>query len=169
MNPVKLDAIDVAIIDLLQQDGRVPASEIACQVEGATERMVRYRIERLRQKGVINITAVVDPRSIGYSVVADVMVEVEAGAIPNVVRRIAELDRVTYASAATGERDVSLQCVARSLDELHTFLLNVLQQIPGVRRTHTFTVPHPAKYIFNWKVPREVCCPEEQEEGGEDK
>lgn len=166
MNPAKLDAIDAAIIDLLQQDGRMPASEIACQVEGATERMVRYRIERLRQKGVINITAVVDPRAIGYSVAADVMIEVESGAIPDVVRRVVELDCVTYASAVTGERDVSIQCVARSLDELHTFVFNVLQKIPGIRRTHTFTVPHPAKYIYNWKVPREVYCPEEQEEGG---
>jgi len=156
MDQIKVDAIDAAIIDLLQQDGRMSAVDIASQVEGLTPRMARYRIKRLVQEGVISITAVVHPRSLGYNVMADVLIEAEPGMIPDIVRHLAGLDLVTYASASTGDRDISIQVVARSVDELYEFVLNEARKIPHVRRTHTYLLPLALKFTYNWKLPREV-------------
>ncbi len=47
------DDIDRKIVDLLMKDGRLPAAEIARQIGGITERIVRYRIERMVAEGVI--------------------------------------------------------------------------------------------------------------------
>jgi Lrp/AsnC family transcriptional regulator for asnA, asnC and gidA len=156
MSQIKIDATDAAIIDLLQQDSRMSAVDIASRVEGLTPRMVRYRIKRLLREGVISVTAVVHPKPLGYTVMADVLIEAEAGMIVDIVQHLAKLDRVSYASAATGDRDISIQIVARSADELYEFVLNEIQEIPGVRRTRTYLLPLALKFTYNWKVPREV-------------
>lgn len=164
MGQIKIDAIDAAVIDLLQQDGRMSAVDIASRVEGLTSRMVRYRIERLVREGVVSIIAVVHPKPLGYTVMADVLIEAEPGLIPDIVQNLAELDRVSYASASTGNRDISIQVVARSVDELYEFVLNEVQRIPGVRRTQTYLLPLALKFTYNWKVPREIYCKTDNEE-----
>ena len=158
MGHIKIDAIDAAIIDLLQQDGRLSAVEIARRLDGVSPRVVRYRIERLLRAGVISITAVVHPKPLGYNVMADVLIEAEPGSIPDIVQCLAEMDRVTYASASTGNRDISIQVVAKSVDELYDFVLNEVQKIPGIRRTQIYLLPLALKFTYNWKVPREVYC-----------
>ena len=158
MGQIKIDAIDAAIIDLLQQDGRMSAVDIASQVEGLTPRVARYRIERLLRAGVILITAVVHPKPLGYTVMADVLIEAEPGSIPDIVQCLAEMDLVTYASASTGDRDISIQVVAETVEELYEFVLNEVQGIPSIRRTCTYLLPLALKFTYNWKVPKEVYC-----------
>ncbi|MDH4187078.1 MAG: Lrp/AsnC family transcriptional regulator [Nitrospira sp.] len=156
MGQIKIDAIDAAIIDLLQQDGRMSAVDIASRVEGLTPRMARYRIKRLLQESVISITAVIHPKPLGYNVMADVLIEAEPGTILDIVHHLAALDCVTYAGASTGDRDISIQVVARSVDELYGFILNEVQKIPGVRRTRTSLLPLALKFTYNWKLPRGI-------------
>ena len=55
-----LDELDYDIIQSLHKNARVSASEIARQTD-ANERTVRKRIERLLEKGVIRLTAIIDP------------------------------------------------------------------------------------------------------------
>jgi Lrp/AsnC family transcriptional regulator for asnA, asnC and gidA len=155
VNPIKLDAIDAAIIDLLQQDARMSASDIARRVPGATPRIVRYRTERLLQEGIISFTTVVHPKPLGYTVMADVLIEAEPGTLLDIVHHLATADRVTYASAAMGDRDISIQVVARSVDELYEFVLNYVQKVPGIRQTRTYLLPFAVKFTYNWKLPRE--------------
>jgi len=71
---------------------------------------------------------------------------------------------VTYASASTGDRDISIQVVARSVDELYEFVLNEVQGIPGVRRTQTYLLPLALKFTYNWKVPKVVYCQTDDED-----
>jgi Lrp/AsnC family transcriptional regulator for asnA, asnC and gidA len=157
VSPIRLDAIDAAIVDLLQQDARMSATDIASRVEGATPRMVRYRTERLLQEGIISFTTVVHPKPLGYSVMADILIEAEPGRIHDIVHHLASLDRVTYASAATGDRDISIQVVARSVDELYDFVINQVQSVPGIRQTRTYLLPFAVKFGYHWKLPRECC------------
>jgi Lrp/AsnC family transcriptional regulator for asnA, asnC and gidA len=166
MDSLKLDAIDAAIVDLLQQDARMSATEIASQVDGATPRVVRYRVQRLLDKGILSLTAVVHPRPLGYSVMADIFIEAEPGRVREIVEHLAGLDLVSYASASTGEADISIQVVARSVDELYSFVLNVVRRVPGVRQTRTYLLPLTLKFSYNWKLPKETYYPLHQE--GED-
>jgi hypothetical protein len=63
---------------------------------------------------------------------------------------------VTYASAGTGDMDISIQVVARSVDELYDFVLNVVQQTPGIRQTRTYVLPLSLKFTYDWAIPEEV-------------
>jgi Lrp/AsnC family transcriptional regulator, regulator for asnA, asnC and gidA len=77
----KIDKTDLKIINLLMDDGRMHAAEIARQIGNISERAVRYRIERMIENDVMRISAVVNPKAVGMSVVADVWLECDADSI----------------------------------------------------------------------------------------
>jgi Lrp/AsnC family transcriptional regulator for asnA, asnC and gidA len=137
----EIDTTDRKIVDLLMEDGRLPSAEIARRIGGISERSVRYRIERMVSQGIIHIGAIPNPRTLGFSVVADVSIEVEPGDVLQVARKLAEYECVSYVGCATGERDVSVQIVAHDNAELYTFVTEVLGNVPGVRKTTTSIIP----------------------------
>ena len=113
------DEIDLNIVNLLMEDGRMPAAEIARKVGGViSERVVRYRIERLIKEKVISLTAVVNPRSLGYSIVADVWLECKSDSILAVAEKLSKYAMVSYVACAIGETDVSIQIIAKDTAEV---------------------------------------------------
>ncbi|MGB9722659.1 MAG: Lrp/AsnC family transcriptional regulator [Chloroflexia bacterium] len=156
----QVDRQDVAIVDLLMEDGRMSCAEIARRVGGISERAVRYRIARLVREGVIRVSAIPNPKALGFLVVADVMIEVEPGHIREVAETLRGYECVSYAACSTGDRDVSIQVVARDNAELYRFVTEVVAQVPGVRRTETYLVPIILKDVYEWRIPRECVAPE---------
>ena len=73
----KVDTVDRAIVDLLMEDGRMSSADIARRIGGVSERSVRYRLQRLIDRGIVRVSAILAPQALGFSVVADVFVEVE--------------------------------------------------------------------------------------------
>jgi len=149
----KPDRIDRQIVDLLMEDGRMPCAEIARRIGGVSERSVRYRIERLLEQGIMRVSAIPNPQALGYSVMADVFIEVEPGRIPDVARRLAAYECVSYVACSTGDRDVSIQIVARDNAELYRFVTEVVGHVPGVRKTSTLLVPLILKDVYEWHIP----------------
>ena len=150
-----IDDVDRAIIACLQQDSRTPSAEIARTV-GVAERTVRARIDRLAQDDVIRLVAVINPRALGYSVVADVFLEVEVGRVQEVARYVAGIEEVGYVGLTTGDRDISLQVFAPSVDVLYDFVTEKLNHIPGVVRARTFVIPRVIKSIYQWALPSQL-------------
>ncbi len=85
-----IDDIDHAIIACLQHDSRTPSAEIARRV-GVAERTVRARIDRLVQDGVVRLVALVSPEALGYTVTADVFLEVEIGRVQEVAELVSRV------------------------------------------------------------------------------
>ncbi len=149
----KLDRIDKQIVDLLTEDGRMSCAVIARRIGKISERAVRYRLERMIEDKVFTVSAIVDPATIGYPVVADVFVEVEPGLVDEVANKLAAFEYVSYVACSTGERDISIQVLARDNRELYDFVSNILGRIPGVRRTTTSIVPFVVKDDARWRIP----------------
>ena len=149
----KLDDTDRAIVNLLMEDGRMPCSQIARRIGRVSERAVRYRIDQLITHGVVRISAIPNPQSLGFSVIADVVIEVEPGHILDVARKLAEYERISYVACSTGDRDISIQVVARDNAELYQFVAEVLGNVPGVRKTTTMVVPFILKDVYEWHIP----------------
>ena len=63
----EIDKTDIKIVNLLLEDGRIPASEIARRIGDISERAVRYRIERMVEEGVIRVSAIVSPQAFGLT------------------------------------------------------------------------------------------------------
>jgi Lrp/AsnC family transcriptional regulator for asnA, asnC and gidA len=150
---LKNDKIDIHIVELLMQDGRMPAVEIARRIGGISERVVRYRIGRMIEDGLITISAIVHPQKVGYTVVADVFLEVEAGLIQAVAWKLKESDRISYVACSIGETDVSVQVLGKDTADIYHFITEVIGKIPGVRKTTTSIVPIVLKDVYQWRIP----------------
>jgi Lrp/AsnC family transcriptional regulator for asnA, asnC and gidA len=153
-----IDKVDRAIVDLLMEDGRMSSAEIARRLGDVSERSVRYRLERMVQQRAICISAIPLPQALGFSVVADVFIEVEPGHIIEVGRRLTDYECVSYVACSTGDRDISIQVVARDNVELYRFVTEVVGNVPGVRRTSTVLVPLILKDVYQWHIPASVCA-----------
>ena len=153
----EIDNIDINIINLLMEDGRMPASEMARRIGSISERMIRYRIDRIVKEGYIQISAITNPKTLGYKVTADVFLEVESNAIIEVAKKAAEYDCVSYVACSIGERDISIQIVGHDTNEVYQFVTEVLGRIPGVRKTTTSIVPLVLKDVYQWRIPKSTC------------
>jgi len=129
-NGAVLDDVSKAIIEQLQQDGRRPYSAIGKAV-GLSEAAVRQRVQRLLETGVMQIVAVTDPLSVGFTRAAMIGVRVEG-------------DMEDVADA--------LETMAEVEDDDH--LLDVINRqiraIPGVRHTESFVYLKLRKQIYSW-------------------
>jgi len=149
----KINIIDRKIVDLLMEDGRMQAAEIARRIGDVSERVVRYRIENLVEQNVIQVRAILNPREVGMNIVAEVWLEVESDSIMAVAQKVAEFDNVTYVACSIGEADVNLQLLAPDTAEVYRFVTEVLGRVPGVRKTTTAIVPVVIKDMFQWRIP----------------
>jgi Lrp/AsnC family transcriptional regulator for asnA, asnC and gidA len=159
----KIDKIDLQIVDLLLEDGRMSAAEIARRIGGISQRVAAYRIDRLLKENMISICAVPHPQAFGFNVIADVFVEVEPGSIMGVANALAEHECVSYVAVSIGERDVSVQVVARDNAEVYNFTTQVIGKLPGVRKTTTSIVPLTLKDVYQWRIPSAACIQDENQ------
>lgn len=150
------DKVDVKIVNLLLEDGRRPASEIARQIGDISERAVRYRIDRMVEEGVVRVSAVARPQAFGLTTIADVWMEVESDRILEVAKKMAEFDNVSYVACGIGQTDVSIQIVAKDTAEIYHFVTDVVRKVPGVRKTTTSIVPLILKDVYQWRVPEAI-------------
>ena len=150
----EIDIIDVKIVDLLMENGRMNAAEIARQVGDITERAVRYRIKRMEREGVIRICAIPNPKSIGFSVIADVFIEVESSQILEVAQKLVDMECISYVACSIGEKDISAQIIAHNSDEVYAIVTELIGKVKGVRKTTTSIVPLVLKDVYEWRIPR---------------
>ena len=71
----KLDKIDKILISELQKDGRTPLTDIGKKT-GISHVAIRKRLAKLRDKGLLNISACLNPQTLDMKVAA-INVEVE--------------------------------------------------------------------------------------------
>lgn len=163
----KIDNLDREIVNLLMKDGRMPASEISRCLGNVSERAVRYRIERMIAEEIIRVSAIPNPTMLGYSVVADVFIEVESSRILEVAKLLATYDFIRYIACSIGESDISIQVVAHDADEVYAIANGKIGKIAGVRKTTTSIVPITLKDIHEWRIPASICT--ESSEGIDDR
>ena len=156
----EIDKTDIKIINLLMEDGRMPAAEIARRFGGISERVVRYRVDRIVAEGFIQISAIINPKALGYMVTADVFLEVDSDSILDVANKVAEYDCVSYVACSIGETDISVQIVGHDTTEVYRFVTEVIGKTPGVRKTTTSIVPLVLKDVYQWRIPKNTCVTE---------
>jgi Lrp/AsnC family transcriptional regulator for asnA, asnC and gidA len=145
----KLDKIDLAIIRLLQRDGRRPYAEIATEL-GLAASTVQQRATRLIENKQIEITAVAEPSTIGYPVSATIAVKVEGTRLIEAAMTIEKFKEVGYVVLCTGPYDILLEVGCKDNDELLNFISGKLAKVKGVRETETFLYLRIVKNSYEW-------------------
>jgi Lrp/AsnC family transcriptional regulator for asnA, asnC and gidA len=129
---------EIALIGLLQQDGRKSFRSLAAELD-MPERLVRQTVSHLLESGVITVTAVTFPPLLGYRGMGNVAVRVANGhSAREVARRIAELDAVDYVAITTGRFDMFVDVVCRDRPALLATVDEHIRPIPGVVSVEIF-------------------------------
>ena len=145
---VVIDDVDKAIIEQLQEDGRLPYTKLATAV-GLSEAAVRQRVQRLVESGVVQIVAVTDPLMLGFRREAMIGLKIE-GDLRGVADTIASIPEVSYVVVVSGSFDLLMEVVCEDDDHLLALLNDKVRSIPGVRSTETFTYLRLYKQTYAW-------------------
>jgi Lrp/AsnC family transcriptional regulator for asnA, asnC and gidA len=143
-----LDEADKAIIELLQEDGRMPYTRLAATV-GLSETAVRQRVQRLIDDNVVQIVAVTDPLRLGFSRQAMVGVRTD-GDIRAVADTLAGIPEIDYVVFTSGSFDLLFEIVCEDDEHLLALLNDKVRSIPGIRSTETFTYLRLHKQTYAW-------------------
>ena len=135
MDGNRLDRTDLALLAILQREGRISNAELAERVSLSASACLR-RVQRLEQEGVLaGYGAVIDPARVGLGLQAFVRVQLErhdAEAIAEFTRRVAGWDEVVACHALTGDMDYLLQVAVQDLAHFSRVLLDHLLNASGV-------------------------------------
>ncbi len=147
-----LDAIDLKIIAILQQDGRTSNVDIARRVD-ISEATVRKRLERLLSDGVIRITAVPNAAKIGFSTITFLALSIDLSKVDQIAAQLERVPEVRAIHYTTGESDLVVEAWFPSNDALLHFLTHQIASIPGIRQTATSHVLRTMKDSSEWILP----------------
>ncbi len=133
-----LDELDRRLIELLQNDGRRPISDLARTLD-TSSKTVRKRVERLTERNIIQITAVTTPEALGYGAIALVGLEID-GTRPAtaIAAELAELAAADYVVAATGRYPVYVELFCRDRADLARTVDERVRTVAGVRSAEVF-------------------------------
>ncbi|HMS54560.1 MAG TPA: Lrp/AsnC family transcriptional regulator [Fimbriimonadaceae bacterium] len=135
-----MDAIDYAILVILQSEGRITNAELASRI-GLTPGPVLARVNKLEASGLIQgYTAVLDRERLGFPVTVFVAVIVKSHDQPtcdSFVRAVNELDEVLECHHIAGDEDYLLKVVAQSPADYERFTTEKLATIPSIQRIKT--------------------------------
>lgn len=132
-----LDQTDLAIIDALQQDGRVAFAQIAEQL-GVSPGMIRQRYSRLVEQGFLKVVAITNPLRMGYKTMAMIGIRVEGSKLLDVAAKVSKLGEVIYMVISSGRFDIFAEVVCHDHEELLRFITEKLSTIDGVRESESF-------------------------------
>ena len=139
-----MDALDFAIVDALQKNGRQRYTEIAKDL-GVTEGTVRKRTARLLDEDIIRIIGLVDPLKVGFEAPAIIHVTVMPPHLEAAAEMIKSFAEVNYLLMLSGEYDLMVEVRCRNREHLATFIREKLQKVVGVQKTVSSIVLHTYK------------------------
>ena len=139
----QLDAIDVAILDELQADGRLSNVELSQRVHLSPSACLR-RVKALEEAGVIaRYVALLNPRAIGGPGTSFTIINLEntqprrLETFEQAIRDQAEILDCFYVA---GTNDYLLRFTYRDAADLERFHAEVLPRLPGVVRSNSMLV-----------------------------
>ncbi len=135
-----LDRIDLRILSLLQQQGRLTNVELAERVALSPTPCLR-RVKRLEDEGVIAFyRAELDRRQLGLGVTAFVFINIaEHGpkATELFLTSVDAIDEIVACHVLSGQFDFLLEVVTPTLDHYASVMLDRLGGLPGVSALQT--------------------------------
>jgi len=146
-----MDAIDQLILALLQEDGRLPFTEIARQV-GVSETTVRSRYRNLTTSGVARTVSVVDPFALGYQAPAILGIKVEPGMVESVADALTELPEVSYLVLTLGSFDLMVEVFCPNAQHLSQLITKHIHPIPGVKEIEPHLISRSYKLSYRWPL-----------------
>lgn len=143
VNKFQLDKSDLAILEILQQQGRISNSALAKKIHLSPPACL-VRVNRLQQRGIIRgYHAQLDRRSLGLDNLCFIELSLELHQpehMQQILGKIVAMPEVLECHHLTGEYDYLLKVLVANTEALHDFISRQLIPMPGIARIHTSVV-----------------------------
>ncbi len=163
MKRVKLDAIDLQILNELQNDGRITNVELSERVGISAPPCLR-RVRALEKAGLIRgYHADLNGKALGFEVMVFAMVGLHSQAeadLKSFEALVGSWPLVRECHMLNGEIDFMLKCVAPDLATFQSFLTEKLTPAPNVASVRTSLTIRQSKHLPG--VPLEALETEEE-------
>jgi DNA-binding Lrp family transcriptional regulator len=152
-----MDEVDIKILRILQQEGRIPITQLSAQLE-IPHATLRDRIRKMERAGVIDgYKAVIDPVKVGLLITGFVQITLDhrlQSSLQETITTLMSIEEVSEFYVLTGETDIFVRIHARDIDHLRQIIFEKLNRIPGFQRSDTgvvlasgrkcFAIPEPS-------------------------
>jgi Lrp/AsnC family leucine-responsive transcriptional regulator len=139
----QLDAIDRAILQALQNDGRLSNLELSQRVHLSPSACLR-RVKRLEDEGVIaGYVALLSARALGAAGTSFTIVNLDTlggDALERFEQAVRDEPRILDCYYVAGSNDYLIRFTFGDADDLARFHSDVLMRLPGVARSNSMLV-----------------------------
>ena len=143
-----LDKIDLKILKLLQQNARIPMTELAEKV-GLSTTPVTERVKRLERDNIISgYHARLNPHAIGQSLLVFVEIKLrsKSGNIFEDFRReVTRIPQILECHLVSGEYDYLIKVRLPDMSAYRDMLGNILLQLPAAAESRSYVVMEEVK------------------------
>ena len=125
-----LDEKDKKILMTLQDDGRIQLKEISRKV-GLSIDSVHKRIKEMARKEIFKSTILIDPRAIGYPLIADIKIKlknISQEQRDKFIKYLQGHERCTELLAVMGDFDFTCVLIAKDSNELEELSTQIRQK-----------------------------------------
>jgi Lrp/AsnC family transcriptional regulator, regulator for asnA, asnC and gidA len=150
--PVQIDETDYQIITLLQENGRIWNADIARSI-ALSKTTVKNRLDRLMSHNVLKIVAVLNPKAAGYNIRVLIDIKVNPLKLETVGKKLLIREEVINMAYVSGSFDIALEVILKNIDDLYTFVLEDLEQIPGILKYDIVHLTRIEMMEYEWKLP----------------
>ena len=145
---LELDNTDKAIIRELQVDGRLPYAKLAPLV-GLSEAATRQRVNKLTERGVMQVVAVTDPAMLGLGLQAMVGINVDVD-VRKVAEALTKIDAVDYLVITAGRYEILAEVFCTDAAEFLNIVNDQIRPVEGVRDLEILSYLDLVKQTYNW-------------------
>lgn len=138
---MKIDSTDVAILSILQQEGRIPIAELASRIHLTTS-PCSERVKRLEKSGVIEqYQAKLSTDKLGLPLVIFVHVSLDQTNNNEIFEEFAlqtlVIDEIEECYSVTGDFDLTLKLRLKDIIEFQEFMATKFLTLPGIVRSRS--------------------------------
>lgn len=134
----KFDELDIKILSELTRDASISVPRLSKKLH-INASVLYSRIKRLSKKGLIRkFTIVVNDELLGINVKAIIGINRDPKLKESIHTELLKIPEVRMISEVTGRFDILVSVSARTLEELHSTVIEKIGRIEGILNTETF-------------------------------
>jgi Lrp/AsnC family transcriptional regulator, regulator for asnA, asnC and gidA len=134
----RFDELDMKILSELKRDASISVPQLSKKLN-VNASVLYSRIKRLTRRSLIEkFTVIVNERLLGINVNATVGLNRDPKLKETIHSELLKIKEVRAISEVTGRFDMVISVSARTLEELHSIVIERIGKIGGVQNTETF-------------------------------
>ena len=135
---LKVDNVDLKILEILMQDAKKPYTEVAKRafVSGGT---VHVRMNKMEEAGIVEKTTLkVNYAKLGYDITAFIGIFLQKSALyDQLMAALKNIPEITNIHYTTGNYSMFVKMHVKDTNHLKQVLHDKIQQVEGIERTET--------------------------------